>query len=115
MREAREKVAVFSHCEPENLLARDQHRYGLALSRLGNADEALKVLGMAADNPDGSAEAALDAARHYLSSGNKTGIHYLELAVRRDPTLDEIAGKLLDSFRTRQMSYEPPNALLSAA
>lgn len=115
MREARQRVDVFSHCAPENLLARDQHRYGLALSRLGNASEALKVLGMAADNPDGSAEAALDAARHYLFADNKAGIHYLELAVRRDPALDEIAGGLLDDFRARQMGRVSPDALLSAA
>lgn len=115
MREAREQVDVFSHCEPENLLARDQHRYGLALSLLGNASEALKMLGMAAENPDGSAEAALDAARHYLSSGNKAGVRYLELAVRRDPALDEIAGRLLDDFRARQMGCASPDVLLSAA
>jgi len=85
--EAREIVEMFSRCKPSDLLAQDQCKYGLALRQLGHTEEALSLLQLAADSPQGSGRAAMAVAEILHDGEDETAIHYLEMAMRKDARL----------------------------
>lgn len=87
---------------PAQLPAAEQYRYGLALLDLGHRKEALPILQLAADHPQGSAQAAMAAARLLHDLGDEAAIHYLELAMRKDADmLPEAASQAADFYLAR--------------
>lgn len=84
---AHEVIALYAPCKPADLLALDQCRYGLALNELGRYEEAQQLLQLAADSPQGSAEAAMALAKILHDAGDETAIHYLEIAMHKDARL----------------------------
>lgn len=71
----------------EQLGPEEMAHLGLAFDTLGRSDEALPLLRRAAEHPNGSAEAALAAARLLKSRDEKASDCYLNKALLRNPAL----------------------------
>jgi len=95
---AHEMVAQFAQRKLSELQVQDQCHYGLALLELDRRREALPVLQQAADHPQGSAQAAMAAARLLKEMGDEAAIHYLELAMSKDANVIEEAANQAAEF-----------------
>ncbi|GAB2905562.1 hypothetical protein GCM10027046_39240 [Uliginosibacterium flavum] len=84
--------------EQQTLSPTELGHYALALETLGRTDEALPLLRQAADHPQGTASAALAAARILHTRDDETTIRYLELAMQRDRSLCEEATTQAGAF-----------------
>jgi Zn-dependent protease with chaperone function len=84
---ARETVHRMEHRSVEQLSPEELAHLGLAFDTLGRSDEALPLLRLAAEHPNGPAEAALATARLLRARNDCSATHYMETALRRNPGL----------------------------
>lgn len=84
---ARETVLRMEARPVEQLRPEELAHLGLALETLGRHDEALRLLRLAAEHPNGPAEAGLAATRLLQARNGGSATHYMDTALRRNPGL----------------------------